>query len=306
MVSMAERDRVIAALAGTMLEGREVHEIALPETDDVAFEIEIELAELRSAWQLARGLVGQLERWPLAVSRSDGSAYNRFEYQGLARVRARNERVEVQDSRPTAIRRRASALTISDVLDFDTKNYAESRARDWSIWLDFHLAKTRKRVGQAPSVEDATRRVTTGDEIGLERLLLDFENEQGPPEIDVEGYMAWWLPPEGCMLTLLPTRQSEEALAYVSWFGIEQTSAEHAVCALRSWNERFGAELVANWGTMLDFVVSRPPEDLEGAFALATEHAAIAPSTMALPGFTIRDHARALLHRTEWRLHERP
>ncbi|MDX6687493.1 MAG: hypothetical protein QOF86_3621 [Baekduia sp.] len=294
MVSMSDRGEVIAALTGTLLEGRDVNEVVLPDPDEVTFEIEIELAELRPVWQLARGLVDRLGRWPLAVGRFGHSVYDRFEYRG-------------QDSGPAAIRRRASLLTITDVLDVDTKNYAESRARDWSALLERHLTKTRQRVGEAPSVEDVARAVHAGDEIALERLLLGYEDERRPlSEIEFDGYMAWGKPREGCKLTFLPTWRTEETLAYVSWFGSGQTSPEHALCGLRSWNTRFGAELVASWGTMLDFVVRRPPEDLDAAFALATEHAAIAPATMGLAGLTIRDHARALMHRREWQLHERP
>jgi hypothetical protein len=40
---------------------------------------------------------------------------------------------------------------------------------------------------------------------------------------------------------------------------------------LRSWRERYGAELVASWGTMLQLSVNAPPADLQDAFELAVE-----------------------------------
>ena len=50
--------------------------------------------------------------------------------------------------------------------------------------------------------------------------------------------------------------------------------------------------------------VARPPRTLADAFALAVEQDLLAP--MTLTGATVRDHARALLERPEWFLHDRP
>ena len=75
---------------------------------------------------------------------------------------------------------------------------------------------------------------------------------------------------------------------------------------LDDWEQRYGAELVANWGTMLQLVVSRPPGTIEDAFALACEHQVFSVSTLGLPGVSIRNHARSLLHRHDWFFHERP
>jgi hypothetical protein len=64
--------------------------------------------------------------------------------------------------------------------------------------------------------------------------------------------------------------------------------------------------MVASWGTMLQLEVTRPPQQLREAFELAVEQYAVASSTLDLAGVSIRDHARSLLHRTEWFLHDRP
>jgi hypothetical protein len=51
-----------------------------------------------------------------------------------------------------------------------------------------------------------------------------------------------------------------QVAAYVSFFGAEVPGgAERLIAVLRSWHERYGAELVAHYGTMLEFVVRRPP-----------------------------------------------
>ncbi|WP_455210808.1 DUF4253 domain-containing protein [Kaarinaea lacus] len=57
---------------------------------------------------------------------------------------------------------------------------------------------------------------------------------------------------------------------------------------------------------MLHFDVQRKPESIDDAFRLAWEQEALAPCTTALPGESLRDHARALLAADKWFLHERP
>jgi Domain of unknown function (DUF4253) len=57
---------------------------------------------------------------------------------------------------------------------------------------------------------------------------------------------------------------------------------------------------------MLQLQVSAPPKTLDEAFEVAVEQSLAAPCTLALPGVSIRDHARALMGRPEWFIHERP
>lgn len=57
---------------------------------------------------------------------------------------------------------------------------------------------------------------------------------------------------------------------------------------------------------MLQFVVARRPATAEEALELAWQQYLVAPCTMLLPGVSVRDHARALLHIDRWFLHERP
>lgn len=78
------------------------------------------------------------------------------------------------------------------------------------------------------------------------------------------------------------------------------------ITVLEYWRRAYGAELVANFGTMLEFVVARPPETLDAAWELAVQQDLIARSTLAGRGVTIRDHARTLISRPTWFLHNRP
>ena len=79
-------------------------------------------------------------------------------------------------------------------------------------------------------------------------------------------------------------------------------SVGRLIAVLRSWNERFGAELVANWGTVLQFVVDRPPVTTEQAWPLAVEHIAVAPETIRRAGIPLRHHVHALVGRKTWSL----
>ena len=62
----------------------------------------------------------------------------------------------------------------------------------------------------------------------------------------------------------------------------------------------------ANWGTMLQFVVARPPRTLEQAWTLALQQHLVARDTLTGPGVPFRDHARTLIARPTWFLHCRP
>ena len=104
----------------------------------------------------------------------------------------------------------------------------------------------------------------------------------------------------------MPTINSWEIPAYISWYGAESCSSELVVALLKYWHEKYGAELVAHYGTMLQLVTQTLPTSPEEAFRLAWEQQVIAPCTTCLPGISLRNHAREMLHCHQWFLHERP
>jgi hypothetical protein len=108
------------------------------------------------------------------------------------------------------------------------------------------------------------------------------------------------------LLLLLPTTTSEAVIAYMHWYGACNTSTEKAMQLLKQWHDRYGAEIVAHYGTMLHLKVKKKPESPAEAFVLATEQEAFAPCTTVLSGATLCDLAIALMHRESWFLHERP
>jgi hypothetical protein len=289
---MLDADAIADLLSGTLLGGRKIFDVSVfDDPAETALGIAIAPAEVEPAWRVARALVEQTGRWPLA----------------MGDFTVEIEKLLGGDLPPATAIERSGALSIADVVAKDLENYTTARLVDWRNIVEFHLTKTQKLVSSSPTLAEVPAAVARGDEHGLERWLLEYEERHTPlPLPDIGRYMSWWDPRGDCYLVLLPDRRPGAALAYAPWFGFEQTSQELVVCASESWNARFGAELVASWGTLLDFVVTRPPATLDEAFTLAIEHSAIASATMGLPGLTIRDHARRLVGRRTWQLHDRP
>ena len=211
------------------------------------------------------------------------------------------------DTSIRGILERADAIDPADVI-------AELAARDarWDPYehlVTFELESTRRAVGDAPT--EATLRAALGAHTtheALDRWLLDWEETTGGVKLEPALYLDWFDPVGlDTAVVLLPTPHSWEAPAYLSFFGAEGPGgAESLIALVRSWHERFGAELVAHFGTMLEFVVNRPPRSLDEAWALAREQELVAPCTTALPGITLREHARSLVDRDTWFIHERP
>ena len=74
-------------------------------------------------------------------------------------------------------------------------------------------------------------------------------------------------------IVLLPAGDATEAPAFLNWGGWNACPApEFHVAALRSWRERYGAELVGMSGDTLSLAVSRRPPSRDEALALAREH----------------------------------
>jgi hypothetical protein len=145
----------------------------------------------------------------------------------------------------------------------------------------------------------------------LEYWLLAREERVTPAPAPENGDYDDWFIPTGreSHLLFLPTPQGPESLAYLDFYAIEHgvmgVTAERLIAVLSLWEERYGAELVANWGTMLQFVVSRPPATLDEAWELAVDIDLIAPSGNAAT-VHVRDTARFLWRRHTWFAHCRP
>lgn len=140
------------------------------------------------------------------------------------------------------------------------------------------------------------------------REMEEYDASFGLGDEDDGGHLGWFVPErQETAIAFLPTTAAEEAVAYAGlfpWDRVEELAA--LVTLARGWHERYGAELVAGWGTMLQFVVERPPADVEAARELAFEQLVVASDTIMLPGVLPDAHARALVGRRTWFLHSRP
>ncbi len=114
-----------------------------------------------------------------------------------------------------------------------------------------------------------------------------------------------WFTPTGqsCAVVLLPVATCWEATARVSYFGAWGDEHHAALVAVgREWADAYGAELVASWGTMLQWVAARPPTTFDAAWTLAGQQLAVGASLQC----DRSDLAAALLHTDSWFLHYRP
>ncbi|MEV6837189.1 DUF4253 domain-containing protein [Streptomyces sp. NPDC051133] len=102
-----------------------------------------------------------------------------------------------------------------------------------------------------------------------------------------------------CRLVLVPASRGSDALALLGW------SADvplPLLCALlRSWEDRFGSEIVAVCGSELHVSVARPPLDAETANLLALEHVlSTADNIVDDPPTPFPEYAADLVGRTHW------
>lgn len=123
----------------------------------------------------------------------------------------------------------------------------------------------------------------------------------------VEERLQWhvgtrsWFEPDSVELALLPTPSPWLAIRWVGYFGAGHDLPAF-VAALKRWHSTWGAELVAAWGTMLQFTVARRPQPGEEAWGLAGELLAWAGS-LQLSQWEL---ALVLSRSDTWFLHDRP
>ncbi|MFF0094409.1 DUF4253 domain-containing protein [Streptomyces canus] len=101
-------------------------------------------------------------------------------------------------------------------------------------------------------------------------------------------------------LALVPARLSADVPAVVGWD--HGAPIPLLTALLRSWEDRFGARVVAAYGGELHVSVARPPLDPAHAERLALEHVlTTADNIVDDPPTPFPEYARELVGRTEWR-----
>lgn len=290
-------EAVRSALVPTTMPGVEVTELWTGW--NAAYAIEIPAARLREAWREARIVAADLGQYPCAfASFTNDPVYEDVFERPLAGG---------EDS-PSELIAAASGISHAQSLDLPHRPAVRAHWRAaWEEVVDVALERTRAAYGDAPTPADIGADDVGRDKYALERRLLAWEQSHAAPARPLDDrYLDWFEPPR-CSLVFLPIDRSEHVPAYVEFYGAGYRGGpERLIATLSRWRERYGAEVVACWSTMLQLCVARPPSTLEEAVDLAIEHDIVASSTLAGPGVSTRDHARALLGRSEWFLHDRP
>jgi hypothetical protein len=100
---------------------------------------------------------------------------------------------------------------------------------------------------------------------------------------------------------LVPTPGGWEAPAFLGFGGWNDCPppAEH-VCMMKSWHERYGAEVVGITHDIVEMAVARPPTTREAALRLAEEHYAYCYDIVDQGTQTIEGLAATLLNGTVW------
>lgn len=103
-------------------------------------------------------------------------------------------------------------------------------------------------------------------------------------------------------LGLVSVTRPAEALFVLGWMGPINYFSDMGLlgAVLGSWEERFGAHLVAVGFDTIQLGVERPPTTLKDATALAAEHFAVCPDIIHQGAGSIEAYAPTLLRRHAW------
>ena len=137
----------------------------------------------------------------------------------------------------------------------------------------------------------------------------DDDVEQGEWE-DVEPQSGWSVPfdvltgkpVDGVWIALVPTTRPWEAMAYLDYGGWNACpDTEVHVAVHKSWNDRYGAEVVCVSGDVVEMRVARPPSDRTGATELAREQFLYSGGDLVYQGYgTMNALASALINADYW------
>ncbi len=275
---------------------------------------EIRPADHLTSWTRAREIVDLTERWPVVSWMPGiwedvvaGEPFDRMQF-----VYADRGSGIAGDTSFAGLVARADALDYEAMLEVQA-------AQEWKRkYLDSNVEEAMKDVverwGTAPPESEVRRAAGDGADprLGIERYLLQWELGQGPPPpsaVRIMGYARQGdpepPPDEPAFIALLPTARPWEVYAHME--GLWNYPSDRLIRAARLWNETYGAECLAihpGYGTQLR--VQRRPGDIWEAWGLAREHWLLAPDTLMLTGFHLRDYARALMDAQYWELKSKP
>jgi hypothetical protein len=103
-------------------------------------------------------------------------------------------------------------------------------------------------------------------------------------------------------LALVPAARGADVPAVLGWTGPanRETDTGRISAVLRSWEDRFGARLLALGPDWLELSVAAPPRTREHALTVAAEHFALCPDLVRQGAGSLRDYAEELPGAGSW------
>ena len=306
------KEELCKFLQGTPLAGNKIASVSVGKSQAKMFVIEVK-ADLEKAWTHMHACMEKTGRYPvlttfwgsidLSCEEDVQSEFSRSSFEDEWKKNRKGD--EAED-----IIQAAEALDVLSVLS----NQPEDDSVTLEEWVEICEDNTESHFGKVPKIADPLDFIEKNNlhtQKAIEQWFFQWELEHCDDPLSLpEGglsHMDWFDPDDNNnAIVLIPSLNSWEVPAYINWYGSGLYSSEIVVALLRYWKNRYGAELVANYGTMLHLIANNPPKTPEDAFELAWQQQIIAPCTTILPGVSPRDHARALLQTSKWFLHERP
>lgn len=187
---------------------------------------------------------------------------------------------------------------LAQVGDHDSPHIAATLAKaeglQWPQALMDLKARTREALAEmyaAGEIEEAPQ-----PEIGL------WPNRPEAATMPTTPFDPWdGAPFDPCYILVVPARHGWEVPAFTAWGAWnENPPPELHIAALRSWHERYGAELVGMSGEVLDVRVTRRPATRDEALALAREHFEYCPDIVYQGSDTFAPRAASYMVSDWW------
>ncbi|WP_330240076.1 DUF4253 domain-containing protein [Streptomyces sp. NBC_00525] len=187
-------------------------------------------------------------------------------------------------------------IRLEEVLATD---FAEYRRRRLPFWMDPTPAPTPEGVEPWPHDPGPPFEQWPGLTPQMPAASADSTPEEAAASLLARLIETGQLGLDECRLVLVPAHRGSDALASIGWAA---DAPLPLLCALlRSWEDRFGARVVAVFGSELHVSVARPPVDAKHANLLALEHVlSTADNIVDDPPTPFPEYATDLMGRTFW------
>jgi hypothetical protein len=267
----------MGTLEGTVLAGSSAYEG--PEGTLVISGIEPE--RLIQSWRAARSVIPQSGRWPIMVT-TEFSPLEDVIWDGP-------DRSDLADLDIAA--RRIDPWTYYDDV-YEEPSISARHIDSYLQGLPDDVTQDAIRELPVPTT------ISTLERWVYDRLLSEPQLvEPIQPRIERLAGVENWYQPDEVHVAFLPTN-----LSWLSPYWVGAGDRYWLSTVQWQWHDRRGAEIVADWGTMQQFLVSNPPEPGDQAWELAGQ--------LKKVGSSLQDEqwllALALPHANAWFLHDRP